>query len=178
MLPGLNGLEVCRKLKEDEATRRIPIVMVTAKGEESDIVLGLGIGAEDYITKPFHVGELLARTRAVFRRREEMNSGSIPAEVIRHEGITLDATKHALTVDGTGIEVTATEFRLLQTLLGSPGRVYSRDQLIDNVIGEDANITERTIDSHIGSVRRKLGPYRSWLKTVWGVGYRFEPHTQ
>jgi two-component system phosphate regulon response regulator PhoB len=178
MLPGLNGLDICRELKGDAATRQMPLIMVTAKGEESDIVLGLGLGAEDYITKPFRVNELLARVKAAFRRREELKPGLANAEVIRHSGITLDAAQHKLTVDGSDVDITATEFRLLKSLLGNAGRVYSRELLIDIAIGDDVFVNERTIDSHISSVRRKLGPYRTWLKTVWGVGYRFDPQPQ
>lgn len=178
MLPGLNGLDICRELKGDSATRQIPLIMVTAKGEESDIVLGLGLGAEDYITKPFRVNELLARVRATFRRREELKPAGAKREIIRHGGITLDAAQHTLTIDGSGVDITATEFRLLTSLLGNAGRAYSRELLIDIAIGDDVFVNERTIDSHISSVRRKLGPYRAWIKTVWGIGYRFDPQPE
>lgn len=175
MLPGLGGLEVCRKLKSNDDTRLIPIIMVTAKGEESDVVLGLGLGAEDYIVKPFRVSELVARVQAAFRRREEMSAESMPKELIKHGGIVLDLVGHTLNVDNEEVAVTATEFKLLSNLLANYGRVYSRELLIDIAIGDDVYVNERTIDSHVSSVRRKLGPYRSWLKTIWGVGYRFDP---
>jgi len=178
MLPGLNGLEICRQLKAEEATRQIPLIMVTAKGEESDIVLGLGLGAEDYITKPFHVSELLARIRAAFRRREEISGGGPQAEVHKFGGLVLDTAQHTLTVDGESVPITATEFRLLQSLLANSGRVYTRHLLIDIAIGDDVFVNERTIDSHVSTLRNKLGPYRSWLKTVWGVGYRFDPQSE
>ncbi len=175
MLPGLNGLDVCSRLKADDATKRIPVIMVTAKGEESDVVLGLGLGAEDYVTKPFRVSELLARIRAAFRRREEILAPREQPGVHRFGGLELSMAEHTLTVDGQAVPVTTTEFRLLATLLESSGRVYSRELLIDIAIGDDVYVNMRTIDSHISSLRRKLGPYRAWLKTVWGVGYRFDP---
>lgn len=175
MLPGMNGLDICRELKANDATKHIPLIMVTAKGEENDLVLGLGLGAEDYITKPFRVSELVARVKAAFRRRAEIRPAGETGAVYQQGGIALDTAKHTLEVDGESIAITATEFRLLSSLLASAGRVYSRELLIDIAIGDDVYVNERTIDSHISSVRRKLGPYRSWLKTVWGVGYRFEP---
>ena len=178
MLPGLNGLEVCRKLRESPATRRIPVIMVTAKGEESDVVLGLGLGAEDYITKPFRINEMLARVRAAFRRREELNQAAAEVEVIRFSGIVLDIAQHTLTVDSRDVPVTSTEFNLLECLFKNVGRVYTRELLISVAIGDDVYVNERTIDSHISTVRRKLGNYRAWLKTIWGVGYRFDPDQQ
>lgn len=173
MLPGLDGLEVCRRLKEDTLTRSIPIVMVTAKGEESDIILGLGLGADDYITKPFSPRELVARVRTVLRRgplKDERGSG----ERIVRGRVVIDATRHTLEVDGTDVPITATEMRLLYCLASHPGRVFTRDQLLSRVIGEHALVVDRNIDVHIGAIRRKLGDHRDLLATVRGVGYRFK----
>ncbi|MEK7477617.1 MAG: response regulator [Candidatus Coatesbacteria bacterium] len=172
MLPGLDGIEICRRLKEDPVTKPIPIVMVTAKGEESDIVLGLGVGADDYVTKPFSPKELLARVKAVLRRgplREERGEG----ERIVREGIVVDAARHELLVDGKPVTVTATEFRLLHFLASHPGRVFTRDQLLTRVIGESAVVVDRNIDVHVLAVRKKLGDHRELIETIRGVGYRF-----
>lgn len=172
MLPQLDGIEVCRRLKHDPLTRAIPIVMVTAKGEESDIVLGLGVGADDYIPKPFSPKELLARIKAVLRRgplKEERGAG----ERIVRGNVVIDATRHEVLIDGATVEYTATEFRLLQLLASHPGRVFTRDHIISRVIGEDALVIDRNIDVHVRSVRKKLGVYRELIETIRGVGYRF-----
>jgi DNA-binding response OmpR family regulator len=172
MLPKLDGIEVCRQLKHDPLTRGIPIVMVTAKGEESDIVLGLGVGADDYIPKPFSPKELLARVRAVLRRgplKEERNAG----ERLVRGNVIVDASRHEVLVDGVSVEFTATEFRLLHMLASHPGRVFTRDHIISRVIGEDALVIDRNIDVHVRSVRKKLGAYRELIETIRGVGYRF-----
>jgi len=173
MLPGLDGIEVCRRLKNDAMTRAIPVIMVTARGEESDVVLGLGIGADDYVTKPFSPKELLARVKAVLRRgplREERES----RERLVHDGVVIDSTRHDVSVDGKSEPFTATEFRLLHFLASHPGRVFTRDHLLSRVIGEDVMITDRNIDVHVRAVRKKLGQYRDLIETVRGVGYRFK----
>ena len=171
MLPGIDGVEACRRLQQDVSTRGIPIIMVTAKGEESDVVLGLGVGADDYITKPFKVRELVARVQAVLRR------GKTPVEDeterIEVEGVLIDIDRHTVRVDDQDTPFTATEFRLLRFLASRPGRVFSRDQLLDHVIGQDAIVTDRNIDVHVRSVRQKLGVHRDLIETVRGVGYRF-----
>jgi len=172
MLPGLDGIEVCRRLKEDTVTHPIPIVMVTAKGEETDIVLGLGVGADDYVTKPFSPKELLARVKAVMRRgplREDRGAG----ERIVREGVVIDAGRHELVVDGKPVTVTATELRLMHFLALHPGRVFTRDQLLTRVIGESAVVVDRNIDVHVLAVRKKLGDHRELIETIRGVGYRF-----
>lgn len=171
MLPGMDGLEVCRKLKSDPLTSGIPVVIITAKSEESDEVLGLGVGADDYVAKPFSPKVLVARVKAVLRRgraREE------DAERVAHGGLLVDALRHEALVDGKPISLTATEFRLLHFLASHPGRVFSRDHLLSRAIGEDAVVIQRNIDVHVGSVRKKLGPYRDFIETVRGVGYRFK----
>jgi len=172
MLPGLDGIELCRRLKADPVTKAIPIIMVTAKGEEADVVLGLGVGADDYITKPFSPKELIARVRAVLRRgplKEEAGAG----ERIVRDGVVIDATRFEVRVDDTPVTFTATEFRLLQFLASHPGRVFTRDQLLNRVIGEDAIVIDRNIDVHVRAVRKKLGSYRDLVETVRAVGYRF-----
>jgi two-component system phosphate regulon response regulator PhoB len=172
MLPGADGLEVCRRMKEDPVTRSIPIVIVTAKGEESDVVLGLGMGADDYIVKPFSPRELIARVRAVLRRGRPRDEGG-GGERITRDGLEIDIGRHAVAVDGAPITVTATEMRLLHFLASHPGRVFTRDHLLSRVIGERAVVIDRNIDVHVGSIRKKLGPYRDLIETVRGIGYRF-----
>jgi two-component system phosphate regulon response regulator PhoB len=173
MLPGIDGLEICRRLKEDELTRSIPVIMVTAKGEESDVVLGLGIGADDYLPKPFSPRELVARVKAVLRRgplKEERGAG----ERVVRDGLIVDAGRHEVRVDGEPVTLTATEMRLLHFLASHPGRVFTRDHILSRVIGEQAVVIDRNIDVHIGAIRRKIGPYRDLIETVRGVGYRFK----
>jgi len=172
MLPGLDGIEICRRLKADPTTSAIPIVMVTAKGEESDVVLGLQMGADDYVAKPFSPRELMARIKAVLRRgqlKEERSSG----ERIVRGGLVIDSVRHRVTVDAEPITLTATEMRLLHFLAAHPGRVFTRDQLVSRAIGDRAVVIDRNIDVHIGAIRRKLGPYRTLIETLRGVGYRF-----
>ena len=172
MLPGMDGLEVCRRLKEDPATRSVPVVMVTAKGEESDNVLGLGLGADDYVPKPFSPRELLARVRAVLRRTARQDESSVKERIVR-DGVDIDAGRHRVRVDEETIPFTATEFRLLHFLATRPGRIFTREQLVGRVIGESVVVTERNIDVHVRSIRKKLRKYRDLVETVRGVGYRF-----
>ncbi len=173
MLPTTDGLELCRQLKSDPALRDIPVVMVTAKGEESDVVLGLGLGADDYITKPFSPKELVARAKAVLRRGPLKPETAGPANRVVRDGLVIDADRHVVQVDGETVNLTATQFRLLHFLATHPGRVYTRDQLVSCVIGTDAVVIDRNIDVHVRAVRVKLGPYRDLIETVRGVGYRF-----
>jgi phosphate regulon transcriptional regulator PhoB len=172
MLPRLDGIDVCRRLKQDPATRSIPIIMVTAKGEESDVVLGLGVGADDYVTKPFSPKELVARTRAVLRRgamRDELE----PQNRVEVGGVVIDKDRFQVRVDAEAVAFTATEFRLLHFLASHPGRVFTRDHILSRVMGEDAFVIDRNIDVHIRAVRKKLGRHRDLIETVRGVGYRF-----
>lgn len=173
MLPGLDGIEVCRRLKADPITRSVPILMVTAKGEESEVVLGLGVGADDYVIKPFSPKELMARVGAVLRRgplKEEQGKG----DRIVHQGLVIDAARHEVRVDSKPIPFTATEFRLLHFLASHPGRVFKRDQLLNRVIGENAFVHDRNIDVHVRSIRKKLDNHRQLIETIRGVGYRFQ----
>lgn len=172
MLPGLDGIEICRRLKTDPITRPIPIVMVTAKGEESDVVLGLGVGADDYICKPFSPRELLARVQAVLRRgplREPTSKG----DRVEVDGLVIDAGRHQVKVDGQTVAFTATELRLLHFLASHPGRVFTRDHLLTRVIGHDAMVVDRNIDVHVRAIRKKIGAHRELIETIRGVGYRF-----
>lgn len=173
MLPGLDGLEVCKRLQSDPVTANVPVIMVTAKGEESDVVSGLQIGADDYVTKPFSPKELLARVKAVLRRgpvREARGGGD---RIVR-DGLVVEAAKHSVTIDGESVVFTATELRLLHFLAAHPGRVFTRDQLLSRAIGDHAVVIDRNIDVHVGAIRRKLGPYRELIETIRGVGYRFK----
>ncbi len=172
MLPDLDGLELCRKLKSDTLTANIPVMIVTAKSEESDVVLGLGLGADDYLTKPFSPKELLARVKAVMRRGPLVDQGESKERIIC-QGLVIDALRHQVSVDEELIEFTATEFRLLVFLASHPDRVFSRDHLIRRGVGEIVVIGDRNIDVHIRSIRKKLGPYRDFIKTIRGVGYSF-----
>ncbi len=172
MLPGTEGLEVCRRLKQDPVTRSIPIIIVTAKGEESDVVLGLGVGADDYVTKPFSPKELVARVKAVLRRgalKEDRGAG----ERIVCGDVIIDAGRHEVLVAGKPVDFTATELRLLHFLASHPGRVFTRDHLLSRVIGENAVVIDRNIDVHVRSVRKKVGEKRELIETIRGVGYRF-----
>ncbi|HEX5132313.1 MAG TPA: response regulator [Candidatus Krumholzibacteria bacterium] len=173
MLPEIDGIEICRKLKADPLTRSIPVIMVTAKGEESDVVLGLGVGADDYLTKPFSPKELVARVKAMLRRTR-MRPESETRERISRGGVLIDPQRHDVQVDGEAITLTATEFRLLHFLASHPGRVFTRDQLLSRVIGEDAIVIDRNIDVHIRAIRKKLGTQRELIETIRGVGYRFK----
>jgi two-component system phosphate regulon response regulator PhoB len=176
LLPGLDGIEVFRQLKQDAATRDIPIIMLTAKGEESDIVLGLGMGADDYVTKPFSPKELMARIRAVLRRGMPRSVGD-SSQRLDFEGLSIDPVRHEVRLDGRPVAFTATEFRLLHTLASSPGRVFTRDQLVARVIGHGTVVIDRNIDVHIRAIRNKLSTHRDVIETVRGVGYRFHDPT-
>jgi two-component system phosphate regulon response regulator PhoB len=169
MLPILNGLEVCRELRAGERTRHIPILMLTAKAEETDQVVGFSLGADDYVTKPFSVKVLVQRIKALQRRREgETNAG----DVTEHLGVRVDRVRHVASVDGRLLDLTPTEFRLLECLLRQPGRAFRRSQLMDAAIGEGAVVLERTIDVHVKSLRRKLGRAGEYIETVRSIGYR------
>lgn len=172
MLPGMDGLEVCRVLRSDPATRQVPIVMLTARTEESDVVAGLELGADDYITKPFRPRVLVARLRAVLRRRDTEAAES--AESIVYKDLVVDTTRHEVTVAGAPIALTLTEFKILAFFVRYPGRVFSRYQILDGIQGQDAFVLDRTIDVHVAALRRKLGTFGANIQTVRGVGYRLK----
>lgn len=171
MLPGLDGLEVCRQLRRDEATARLPIIMLTARAEETDRVVGLEVGADDYVVKPFSPRELVARVKAVLRRLQ----GPTDPKALRIGALEVDEPRHSVSVKGTPVELTVKEFGLLCTLLRAQGRVLNREQLLMEVWGyaEAAEIESRTVDVHIRRLREKLGSEAGRIVTVKGVGYRF-----
>ncbi len=170
MLPDIDGLDVCRYLRKTEDLASIPVIMLTARADESDKVLGLGLGADDYVTKPFSVKELVARIQAVLRRNEAREA---PRKIVLGP-LALDLEKHEVTVDGRAIDLTATEFRILQLLASRRGRVFTRDQILDNLWGHEKAVVDRTVDVHIRNLREKLGPAAGLIKNVRGVGYKVE----
>jgi DNA-binding response OmpR family regulator len=172
MLPGMDGLEICRQLKSNRKLSHIPIVMVTAKGEESDVVLGLGIGADDYVSKPFSPRELIARVKAAIRR-SGISAVQQQGDVVEVEGLVIDETKFSVTYHDVPIKFTATEFRLLNQLASHPGRVFSREQLLNHASGNDVVIVDRNIDVHIRAIRKKLPDEIQFIETIRGIGYRF-----
>lgn len=172
MLPGLDGLEICRRIKSVEKLKHIPVIMVTAKGEESDIVIGLGIGADDYVAKPFSPRELVARVNAAIRRAG-MSDKQGRLDIVELEGLIIDEQKFSVTYHGNLIKLTATEFRLLNQLANHPGRVFSREQLLNYASGNDVVIVDRNIDVHIRAIRKKLPGEIQFIETVRGIGYRF-----
>jgi len=171
MLPGMNGLEVCRLLKRDEKTRAIPVVMVTARGEEADVVTGLELGAEDYVTKPFSPRVLVARVRSVLRRLQQPQADE--GGVIRVRELVVHPGRREVRVGEEQVQLTATEFDLLRLLASRPGWVFTRNQIVDGVRGRDYHVTERSVDVQIVGLRRKLGDLASEIETVRGVGYRY-----
>lgn len=172
MLPGMDGLEACRGLKADPETSEIPVIMVTAKGEESDIVVGLELGADDYITKPFSPKVLIARIRAVLRRHREKPHND-KADITIHD-LVIRPGRHEVVVGGERIDLTATEFRLLHLLARRPGWVFTRYQIVDALHGDDYPVTDRSIDVQVAGLRKKLGPAGEFIETVRGVGYRLK----
>ena len=175
MLPGLDGIEICRKLKTDYSTRSIPIIMVTAKGEESDIVLGLGMGADDYMVKPFRPRELMARIRSVLRRGDFIEEGE---GVVSIDELVIDINRHQVKLEGKKIVLTAMEFKLLHFLASHPGQVFTRENLLNHVSTDDTFIIDRNIDVHIRSIRKKLNKHRELIETIHRVGYRFRDKDQ
>jgi two-component system, OmpR family, phosphate regulon response regulator PhoB len=175
MLPVVDGLDVCRRLRAGTDTRDMLIVMLTAKAEESDELVGFSLGADDYVTKPFSVKVLLERIKALRRRR---TVDPLTDEVTTKMGVTVDRRKHQASLDGKPIPLTRSEFRLLDTLIRQSGRVFLRSELIDAALGDDAMVMERTIDVHIRSLRRKMGKRADLVETVRGVGYRFRDTEQ
>ncbi len=172
MLPGVDGLEVCRLLKQDPRTQYLPIIMLTAKGEEADIVTGLELGADDYITKPFSPRVLLARVRAVLRRRKQPAPDD--AAVLKIHDLVVHPGRHEVLVKGKPVDLTATEFRLLHLLARRPGWVFTRSQIVRGVHGDDYPVSDRSVDVQVVGLRKKLGEAGEYVETVRGVGYRFK----
>ena len=169
MLPGMDGIEILKKLRSNPATERIPVIMASAKGTEYDKVLGLDLGADDYLAKPFSMIEMVSRIRAVLRR-----TAPIEKKSLRLGNLELDPDAHIASVSGSRIELTHKEFELLRLFMAHPGRVYSRDLLLEKIWGADYFGETRTVDVHIGTLRTKLGPCGEYIRTVRGVGYRME----
>ena len=173
MLPGIDGLEVCKTLKNDPATATVPVLMLTARGDEADEVTGLELGAEDYVSKPFSPRVLLARVKAVLRRSARKPDPG-DEDTMRVHGLVINPGRHEVQTDDGTIDLTYTEFRLLRLLAGRPGWVLSRDQIIDRVHGEDYAVTDRSVDVLIAGLRKKLGSQGTLIETVRGVGYRMK----
>jgi two-component system alkaline phosphatase synthesis response regulator PhoP len=172
MLPGVDGLEVCRAMKHDSRTAAIPILMLSARSEEADVVAGLELGADDYLTKPFSPRVLLARVRAVLRRQQVVATDE-NTELIRGD-LSIRPGRHEVLVTGRPVQLTLTEFRILHLLAQRPGWVFTRSQIIDATQGDEASVTARSVDVHIVSLRRKLGPSGDVIETIRGIGYRFK----
>ena len=169
MMPEMDGLEVCRTLRSEPKTKRVPVIMLTAKAAEADRVVGLEMGADDYIVKPFSPREMVARVKAVLRRATLASDSS---EMLRVGELCVDVARHEVTWKARAVELTATEFRVLQYLAGRPGRVASRSDIIDGALERDAAITDRTVDVHVTALRRKLGKGGDLIETVRGFGYK------
>jgi len=172
MLPGIDGLEVCRQIRATKEISSTPIIMLTAKGEETDKVVGLEVGADDYMTKPFSLKELMARIKSILRRYGKETAPTKPR--LKQREIEVDADRHEVKVAGKPVELTAKEFGLLQYLMENPGRVFSRETLLDKVWGIDVAIETRTVDVHMRRLREKLGKAGKYLATLRGVGYKFK----
>lgn len=178
MLPGFDGIEVLRRVRQSSS---VPILMLTARSTELDKVLGLELGADDYLTKPFSMREMQARIGAILRRAErirQVSTTSLDDEVLTFPGLTIDTGAHQVTVNDTLVALTATEFSLLRLLASNSGRVFSREFLLEDVWGGDSVVFDRTVDSHIQRLRKKLGAAGDQIETVWGVGYRFSARAQ
>jgi two-component system alkaline phosphatase synthesis response regulator PhoP len=172
MLPGADGLEVCRRLKSEAKTAHIPIIMLTALSEEADIVAGLELGADDYVTKPFSPRVLMARVKAALRRNRTDEVAQ--PNVVSLHGIEIDESRFKVTVDGNDTTLTSTEFKVLHLMASQPGRVFTRYQIVDAVHGEDYPVTDRSVDVQIVGLRKKLGDAGQFIETVRGIGYRFK----
>lgn len=172
MLPGMDGLEVCRRLRADSRTQHIPIVMLTAKGEESDAVIGLAQGADDYVRKPFGMKELIARV-ATRLRAAELRSAGDGQKVLRFGDLVIDSVKHEVTLAGESVKLTVTEFKLLRHLVQNKGRAFTRNELLNAVLGQEVVIIDRNVDVHIATLRKKLGRHGDHIVTIRGLGYKF-----
>lgn len=175
MLPGMDGIEVLRNLKQGSRHAAVPVIMATAKSEDSDIITGLELGADDYIAKPFSPKVLIARVRSLLRRTQSrISEAKAMDEVVQIGPIVLDAGRHEVTLEGKPVDLSATEFAILEFMMRNPGWVFSRNQIIDAVKGKDYPVTERSVDVQILGLRKKLGPVGNRIETVRGVGYRFQ----
>jgi DNA-binding response OmpR family regulator len=175
MLPGQNGIEVCKQLRMRDETRSLPIIIVTAKSTETDKIVGLELGADDYITKPFSPKELVARTKALLRRVRQTSEPTTGGSVLKARDLVMNLDGHRVTLRDKELPLTLTEFNILRELLSDPAHVLSRADLLSKAIGADISVTDRTIDVHMASLRKKLGDHGEMIETVRGVGYRFKP---
>lgn len=171
MLPDMDGLEICKYLRQDAEFASVPVIMLTARTEETDRVLGLELGADDYVTKPFSVRELVARVKAVLRRRAKPDTAQ---KALTVGTVSIDPARHEVTVAGKPVELTATEFRILALLASAPGRVFTRDQILDHLWGHEKAVIDRTVDVHIRNLRDKLGKAAGHVRNIRGVGYKVE----
>ena len=174
MLPGIDGLEVCRLLKNDRQTQSIPVIILTAKSGESDIITGLELGADDYVTKPFSPKILIARVRTTLRRKLQKSIDTVDS--VRIQELEIHPGRHEVLIDENPVDLTYTEFQILYLLTSRPGWVYTRYQIVEAVRGDDYNVTDRSVDVQIVGLRKKLGDYGRCIVTVRGVGYRFQDH--
>ena len=176
MLPGINGLDLCRAIKSDADLKSIPVILLTAKAQESDVVKGFDMGAEDYVTKPFSVKVLMARIRTTLRKNTEpaIKSDKNKSEVVKIHNILIDMGRRSIEIDAQPVELTHTEFQILYLLAKNPGWVYSRYQIVDSIRGENYAVTERSVDVQIVGLRKKLGESGKFIETVRGVGYRMK----
>ena len=171
MIPVIDGIETCRTLRAESSTRETPIMMLTAKSEETDQLIGFSVGADDYVCKPFSVKVLLERVKSLLRRHSRTYGAG--SDIVVTGSITVDRVKHRVSIDGSTVDLTPTEFRLLDTLIRHPGRAFDRAELIDAALGADTLVLERTVDVHIRSLRKKMGEASEMVQTVRGIGYRF-----
>ncbi len=178
MMDGLNGYDLCRKIRSTENYSEIPVIFLSAKSEEFDKILGLELGGDDYITKPFSIKEVKSRVKAVIRRSNKKHTtdddDDDDEKIFRYKGIELNPTNYSLSVDGQDIALTKTEFGILYIFCKNPGKIFTRDNIIDSIRGHDVYVIDRTIDVHIMNLRKKLGPYKDTIKTFSGVGYGFK----
>lgn len=175
MLPGVSGLDLCRQLKRDQRFENLPIIILSAKSSETDKIVGLEIGADDYVTKPFSPREAVARVKAVLRRYEDKDRGSSTKSVFELDGLRIDVSRYEVKVDGQETKLTNTEFKILHCLAQRPGHVFNRSQLIDFALGKDVSVVDRTIDVHITNLRKKLHTRGPQIESIRGVGYRLKP---
>ena len=174
MMDGMNGYDLCRKIRSTEIYSAIPVIFLSAKSEEFDKVLGLELGGDDYITKPFSIKEVKSRVKAVLRRSEKKHSSEDDEKIFIYKGIELNPSNYSLSVDGQDVALTKTEFGILYIFCKNPGKIFTRDNIIDSIRGQDVYVIDRTIDVHVMNLRKKLGPYKDAIKTFSGVGYGFK----
>lgn len=174
MMEGMDGYDFCKEVRSTMETEHVPIIFLSAKTEEFDKVLGLELGGDDFITKPFGIKELKSRVKAVLRRSSDVEKKTVSVQVITYKGISLNPEFFELKVDGEHVKLTKTEFEILELFLKSPGKIFSRDNIIDSIKGQDVYVVDRTIDVHVMNLRKKLGQYKNVITTFSGVGYGFK----